>query len=51
MQAKAALGDAQHVSTLRLFHADTRQNIADCVYCYAAQSGLPTHPTIKYGID
>jgi len=47
LQKKAALGDAQHVSTLRLLHADTRQSLADSVYCYAAQAGLPTQITIK----
>ena len=33
---------------LRLLHADVRQNLADCLYCYAAQSGLPTQATVKY---
>ena len=47
LQKNAALGDAQHVSTLRLLHADTRQNLADCLYGYAAQSGLPCQDTVK----
>ena len=41
------LGDAQHVATLRQLHADTRQGLADCLYSYAAQSGLPTSSTVK----
>ncbi len=40
-------GDSQHVSTLSTLHADLRQNLADCIYCYAAQAGLPTAATLK----
>jgi hypothetical protein len=41
------VGDSQHVSTLSLLHSDIRQNLADCIYCYAAQAGLPTQPMLK----
>ena len=41
------LGDAQHVSTLRQLHADTRQGLADSLYSYSAQSGLPAASTVK----
>ena len=47
MFAIKCLGDAQHVATLRQLHADTRQGLADCLYSYAAQSGLPTSSTVK----
>ena len=35
------------MATLRQLHADTRQGLADCLYSYAAQSGLPTSSTVK----
>ena len=40
-------GDAQHVSTLCQLHSDTRQGLADCIYSYAAQSGMQARETIK----
>ena len=40
LQTNAALGDPQHVSTVQLLHADIKQNLADIIYCYSAQSGL-----------
>ena len=40
LQKNAALGDPQHVSTIQLLHADIKQNLADIIYCYSAQSGL-----------
>jgi len=47
LQKKSALGDAQHVSTLCQLHNDTRQGLADCIYSYAAQSGMQARETIK----
>merc|ERR1719187_1091504 len=47
LQKHAALGDPHHVSTVSLLHGDIRQNLADCLYCYAAQSGLPTAATSR----
>ena len=42
LQKHAALGDPQHVDTVQLLHSDIKQNLADIIYCYAAQSGLKT---------
>ena len=40
LQKAAALGDAQHVHTVRALHQETRQGLADIVYRYSAQVGL-----------
>ena len=37
LQKAAALGDAQHVHTVRALHQETRQGIADILYRYSAQ--------------
>ena len=47
LQRSAALGDPQHVSTIQLLHADIRQNLADILYCYSAQSGLGARSAVK----
>ena len=40
LQKAAALGDAQHVHTVRALHQETRQGLADTLYRYSAQVGL-----------
>ena len=47
LQRNAALGDAHHVSTIQLLHADIKQNLADIVYCYSSQSGLSARAATK----
>ena len=47
LQKHSALGDPQHVHTLSTLHQDIRQNLADCLYCYSAQSGLPAQAVIR----
>ena len=36
LQKAAALGDAQHVHTVRALHQETRQGLADILYRYSA---------------
>ena len=50
LQKHAALGDPQHVDTVQLLHSDIKQNLADIIYCYSAQSGLST-PAVTSLID
>ena len=40
LQKAAALGDAQHVHTVRALHQETKQGLADTLYRYSAQVGL-----------
>lgn len=47
LQKQAALGDPQHVHTVHLLHQDIRQNLADIIYCYSAQSGLSTKAVLR----
>jgi len=47
LQKNAALGDPQHVHTVQLLHQDIRQNLADSIYCYSAQSGLSTKAVLR----
>jgi hypothetical protein len=47
LQRNMALGDAKHRRQVRdLFH-DIRQGLADCVFGYAAQSGLSLNDTLR----
>ena len=47
LQKASALGDPQHLHSLSTLHADTRQGLADSLYCYAAQSGLASACVVK----
>jgi len=47
LQKAAALGDPQHVHTVASLHQDIRQNLADCLYCYSAQSGLSSQAIVR----
>jgi len=47
LQKQAALGDPQHVHTVHLLHQDIRQNLADIIYCYSAQSGLNAKSVVR----
>jgi len=47
LQKQAALGDPQHVHTVHLLHQDIKQNLADIIYCYSAQSGLDTKSVVR----
>ena len=47
LQKNMALGDARHRRQVRDLFEDIRQSLADCVFAYAAQSGLPKADTVR----
>ncbi|XP_040581995.1 nuclear pore complex protein Nup205 [Lepeophtheirus salmonis] len=47
LQKHMALGDAKHRKQVRDLFQEVRQGLADCIYCYAAQSGLPKNETLR----
>ncbi len=47
LQKNMALGDARHRRQVRDLFFDIRQGLADCVFAFAAQSGLPRQDTLR----
>ena len=47
LQKNLALGDAKHRRQVHDLFADIRQGLADCIFCYAAQSGLRKDDTLR----
>ena len=42
-----ALGDPKHRRQVQDLFQDIKQSLADCIFCYAAQSGLPKADTMR----
>lgn len=47
LQKNMALGDAKHRRQVFNLFSDIRQGLADCVFAFAAQSGLPKEDTMR----
>ena len=47
LQKNLALGDARHRREVYDLFNDIRQGLADCLFAYAAQSGLPRQDTLR----
>ncbi len=47
LQKNMALGDAKHRRQVQDLFEEIRQSLADCVFAYAAQSGLPKADTLR----
>ena len=47
LQKNLALGDAKHRRQIYDLYHDIRQSLADCLFSYSAQSGLPKNDVIR----
>ena len=47
LQKNMALGDAKHRRQVSDLFEDIRQSLADCIFSYAAQSGLNKNDTMR----
>ena len=47
LQKNMALGDAKHRRQVSDLFEDIRQSLADCIFSYAAQSGLNKNDTLR----
>lgn len=47
LQKNMALGDAKHRRQVQDLFEDIRQSLADCVFAFAAQSGLPKGDALR----
>ncbi len=47
LQRNMAFGDAKHRRQVHDLFFDVRQALADCVFSYAAQSGLPVNDVLR----
>ncbi len=47
LQKNMALGDAKHRRQVKDLFEDIRQSLADCVFAYAAQSGLSKNDSVR----